>query len=144
MIAHDYKVGCNMMFITPQLISDLLAFGIEVVVAFLAFFLVGRLLSGVNAKLTDAFFVSLLGLIGKLVVDIVMGYYLPPGLNPVVVVAWKIVGLLATFIIWLVLVQYFFDTLFFRGLTIAIFAFIIIAFIDVGVVFLAPLLFPGP
>ena len=130
------------MFITPQLIADVIAFVIEVVVALIAFFLAGRLLSGVNAKFTDAFFVALIGLIGKLVIDIAMGYYLPPGLNPLVVIAWDIVGLLSVFIIWMVLVQYFFDTLFFRGLTIVIVALIVIAFIDFGVDYIAPLLFP--
>ena len=130
------------MFITPQLITDVLAFGIEVVVALIAFFLAGRLLSGVNAKFTDAFFVALLGLIGKLVIDIAMGYYLPPGLNPIVVIAWDIVGLLSVFIVWMVLVQYFFDTLFLRGLTIVIIALIVIAFIDFGLDYLTPILFP--
>ena len=141
-IAHDPRAGCIMLFITPQLLSDLLAFVIEVFVALVAFFLAGRLLSGVNTKFTDAFFVSILGLIGKLVIDIAMGYYLPPGLNPIVIIAWDIVGLLAAFIIWMVLVQYFFDTLFFRGLTIVVFAFIVIAIIDFGVDYLTPLLFP--
>ena len=131
-----------MLFITPQLLSDVLAFIIEVVVALVAFFLAGRLLSGVNAKFTDAFFVALLGLIGKLALDIAMGYYLPPGLNPVVIIAWDVVGLLALFIIWMVLVQYFFDTLFFRGLTIVVLALIVIAIIDFGVDYLSPLLFP--
>jgi hypothetical protein len=81
-------------------------------------------------------------LIGKLVIDIAMGYYLPPGLNPIVVIAWDIVGLLAVFIIWMVLVQYFFDTLFLRGLTIVIFALIAIAFIDFGIDYITPLIFP--
>jgi len=141
MIAHETWAVCT-MFITPQLIADVIAFVIEVVVALIAFFLAGRLLSGVNAKFTDAFFVALIGLIGKLVIDIAMGYYLPPGLNPLVVIAWDIVGLLSVFIIWMVLVQYFFDTLFFRGLTIVIVALIVIAFIDFGVDYIAPLLFP--
>ncbi|MDO8056995.1 MAG: hypothetical protein Q6361_09060, partial [Candidatus Hermodarchaeota archaeon] len=70
MIAHEPLAGCIMLFITPQLLSDLLAFGIEVVVALLAFFLAGRLLSGVNAKFTDAFLIALLGLLGKLGIDI--------------------------------------------------------------------------
>jgi hypothetical protein len=142
MIAHEPLAGCIMLFITPQLLSDLLAFGIEVVVALLAFFLAGRLLSGVNAKFTDAFLIALLGLLGKLGIDIAMGYYLPPGLNPVVIIAWDIVGLLAAFIIWMVLVQYFFDTLFFRGLTIVVMALIVIAFIDFGFDYITPLLFP--
>ncbi|MFX1244448.1 MAG: hypothetical protein ACFE8F_05755 [Promethearchaeota archaeon] len=73
-----------------------------------------------------------------------MGYYLPPGLNPLVVLSWDIVGLLATFSIWMILVQHFFDTLFFRGLTIVIFAIILIAIIDFGTSYLFPILFPGP
>ncbi|MFX0169580.1 MAG: hypothetical protein ACFE89_09545 [Candidatus Hodarchaeota archaeon] len=132
------------MFLTPQLLADFIAFGIEVVVAFVAFFFAGRLLTRVNTKITDALFVALLGLIAQLVIDIIMGYYLPPGLNPLVVLSWDIVGLLATFSIWMILVQHFFDTLFFRGLTIVIFAIILIAIIDFGTSYLFPILFPGP
>lgn len=133
-----------MQFLTPDQLSAIIAFVIEFIVATIAFFLAGRLLSGVKAKFTDAVFVALLGLLLKFAIDIILISILVPGLNEIVVFAWNIVGLLAAFIVWMLLVQHFFDTLFFRGLSIVIIAFILILIIDFGIHFLFLFLFPGP
>ncbi len=133
-----------MQFLTPDQLSAIIAFIIEFIVATIAFFVAGRLLSGVNAKFSDAIFVAFLGLLLKFAIDLILISILVPGLNEIVIFAWNVVGLLAAFIVWMLLVQHFFDTLFFRGLSIVIIAFILIAIIDFGIHFLFLLLFPGP
>ncbi len=133
-----------MLFITPDQLAMITAFVIELIVATIAFFFAGRLLSGVNAKSTDAFFVAFLGLFLKFVLDFGISLVLVPGLNEFVIFAWNVVALLAMFIVWMVLVQHFFDTFFVRGLTIVIIAFVLIFIIDFVIEFLFVLLFPGP
>ncbi|MFW9831066.1 MAG: hypothetical protein ACFFD8_04765 [Candidatus Thorarchaeota archaeon] len=131
-----------MLFLPPDQLADVISFLISLILATIAFFLVGRLLSGVNAKFTDAFFVALLGLLLKLGIDIAINSVLVPGLNEIVVFAWSVVGLFATFIVWMILVQHFFDTLFFRGLIIVIMASILIFVIDFGINFIFSIIFP--
>jgi hypothetical protein len=133
-----------MLFLTPDQLSAITTFIIELIVATIAFFLAGRLLSGVKAKFSDAIFVALLGLLLKFVIDFGISFVLIPGLNEIVILTWSIVSLLAVFIVWMVLVQHFFDTLFVRGLTIVIIAFILIFIIDFSIDFLFLILFPGP
>jgi hypothetical protein len=130
------------MFLTPAELDAIITFVISLIVATIAFFAAGRLLSGVNAKFTDAIFVALLGLLLKFGIDWTLSFVLVPGLNEIVVFAWSIVSLLAAFIVWMVLVQHFFDTMFFRGLTIVVFAFILILIIDFAINFLFILFFP--
>jgi hypothetical protein len=130
------------MFLTPAQLEAVITFVISFIVATIAFFAAGRLLSGVNAKFTDALFVSLLGLLLKFGIDWAIGYVLVPGLNEIIVSAWNVVSLLATFIVWMILVQHFFDTLFFRGLTIVIIGFILIFVIDFVINFLFLIFFP--
>lgn len=130
------------MFLTPDQLNAVITFIVSFIVATVAFFAAGRLLSGVNAKFTDAIFVALLGLLLKFAIDLTISFALVPGLNEIVVLAWNVVSLLATFIVWMVLVQHFFDTMFFRGLTIVIIAFILIFIIDFILNFLFLLLFP--
>jgi hypothetical protein len=131
-----------MMFLTPDQINAIITFLISLIVATIAFFAAGRLLSGVNAKFSDAIFVALLGLLLKLGIDFTISFFLVPGLNEIVVFAWSVVSLLATFIVWMILVQHFFDTLFLRGLTIVIMAFILIFIIDFTINFIFLLFFP--
>ncbi|MFX1566232.1 MAG: hypothetical protein ACFFCH_09595 [Promethearchaeota archaeon] len=131
-----------MMFLTPDQINAILTFLISLIVATLAFYAAGRLLSGVNAKFTDAIFVALLGLLLKFGIDFTISFFLVPGLNEIVVFAWSVVSLLATFIVWMILVQHFFDTLFLRGLTIVIIAFILIFIIDFVMNFVFLIFFP--
>jgi len=131
-----------MMFLTPDQLNAVITFVISLIFSTIAFFAAGRLLSGVNAKFTDAFFVALLGLLLKLGIDLVISFALVPGLNEIVVFAWSVVSLLATFIVWMILVQHFFDTLFFRGLVIVAFAFVLIFIIDFILNFVFLLLFP--
>jgi hypothetical protein len=121
--------------ITASLVIDVLSFIVEVVVATLAFYWAGRMLSGVEAKRTDAFFVAFIGLLLQLCIDAGIDYglsYFFSGvtLNQVVLLAWQLVGLLATFIAWMILVQHFFDCLFIRGLLIVAIAFVIIVVLD--------------
>lgn len=130
------------MFLSPAQINVIITFVISFIVATIAFFAAGRLLSGVNAKFTDAIFVALLGLLLKLGIDWAISFALVPGLNEIVLFAWNVVSLLATFIVWMILVQHFFDTMFFRGLSIVVVAFILIFIIDFTVNFLFLLLFP--
>ena len=130
------------MFLTPAQINAIVTFLISFIVATIAFFAAGRLFSGVNAKFTDAIFVSLLGLLLKLGIDWVISFFLVPGLNEVVLFAWNVVSLLATFIVWMILVQHFFDTFFVRGLTIVVIAFVLILIIDIGITILFWFLFP--
>lgn len=130
------------MFLTPGQLEAVITFVISVIVATIAFFAAGRLLSGVNAKFTDAIFVALLGLLLKFGIDWSISYVLVPGLNEIVVFAWSVVSLLATFIVWMILVQHFFDTMFFRGLTIVIIGFILIFIIDFAINFVFLIFFP--
>ncbi|MFX1510526.1 MAG: hypothetical protein ACFFBR_09495 [Promethearchaeota archaeon] len=130
------------MFLTPDQLNAVITFIVSFIVATVAFFAAGRLLSGVNAKFTDAIFVALLGLLLKFAIDLTISFALVPGLNEIVVLTWNVVSLLATFIVWMVLVQHFFDTMFFRGLTIVIIAFILIFITDFILNFLFLLLFP--
>lgn len=130
------------MFLTPGQLEAVITFVISVIVATIAFFAAGRLLSGVNAKFTDAIFVALLGLLLKFGIDWSISYVLVPGLNEIVVFAWSVVSLLATFIVWMILVQHFFDTMFFRGLTIVIIGFILIFIIDFAINFVFFIFFP--
>jgi hypothetical protein len=133
-----------MQFLTPEQIEFILAFVIELLVATFAFFLSGRLLSGVNAKFTDAIFVAFLGLLLKFAIDFTIGLVLVPGLNEIVVFAWSIVSLLAAFIVWMLLVQHFFDCTFIRGLFIVLIAFILIFIIDFAIYYIFTILFPSP
>jgi hypothetical protein len=121
-----------LQLITPALIVDIISFVVQLVMATLAFYVTGRTLAGVGkARFTDAFFVALLGLLLQLGVDAGMEQILmTPGLNPIVLAAWNLVGLLATFIVWMLLVQHFFDCLFLKGLLIVVIAFILIVIID--------------
>ena len=130
--------------ITPELITNVISFFIELVVATFAFYLAGRLLSGVNAKFTDAFFVALFGLLLQLGIDIGIGFVLDPSFNPMVVVAWNLVGFLGTFIVWMILVQHFFDTAFLRGLLIIFIGFILVLALDVGLSYVFGLFLPTP
>jgi hypothetical protein len=130
------------MFLTPAQLEAVITFVISFVVATIAFFAAGRLLSGVNAKFTDALFVALLGLLMKFGIDFAISYVLVPGLNEIVVFAWRIVSLLATFIVWMILVQHFFDTKFVRGLTIVIIGSILIFVIDIAINIAFFFLFP--
>ena len=133
-----------MLFLTPDQISVIITFVIGLIVATIAFFLAGRLLSGVNAKFTDALLVALFGLLLKFVIDFGISLVLVPGLNDIVIFAWNTVSLLAMFIVWMVLVQHFFDTFFVRGFTIVLIAFILVFIIDFGINFLFTIFFPGP
>ncbi len=133
-----------MLFLTPDQISVIITFVIGLIVATIAFFLAGRLLSGVNAKFTDALLVALFGLLLKFVIDFGISLVLVPGLNDIVIFAWNAVSLLAMFIVWMVLVQHFFDTFFVRGFTIVVIAFILVFIIDFGINFLFMIFFPGP
>ena len=133
-----------MQILTPEQIEFILTFVIELLVATFAFFLSGRLLSGVNAKFTDAIFVAFLGLLLKFAIDFTIGLVLVPGLNEIVVFAWSIVSLLAAFIVWMLLVQHFFDCTFIRGLIIVLIAFILIFIIDFAVYYIFTILFPSP
>lgn len=121
-----------LQLITPALIVDIISFAVELVMATLAFYVTGRTLAGaVKAKFTDAFFIALLGLLIQLGIDAGLEQILAtPGLNPIVVAAWNLVGLLATFIVWMILVQHFFDCLFVRGLLIVVIGFILILVVD--------------
>jgi hypothetical protein len=121
-----------LQLITPALIVDVISFVVELVMATFAFYVTGRTLAGaVKAKFTDAFFIALLGLLIQLGIDAGLEQVLAtPGLNLIVVAAWRLVGLLATFIIWMVLVQHFFDCLFVKGLIIVAISFILILIID--------------
>jgi hypothetical protein len=130
------------LFLSPAQINAIVTFLVSFVVATIAFFSAGRLLSGVNAKFTDAIFVALLGLLLKLGIDWVISYILIPGLNEIVIFAWSVVGLLATFIVWMLLVQHFFDTMFVRGLTIVVIAAILIFVIDFVINYIFLILFP--
>ena len=130
------------MFLTPAQLDAIITFVISFVVASIAFFAAGRLLSGVNAKVTDALFVALLGLLLKFGIDWSISYVLVPGLNEIVVFTWSVVSLLATFIVWMILVQHFFDTMFFRGLTIVVIGFILIFVIDFTINFIFLIVFP--
>lgn len=121
--------------LTASLISDVLSFLVEVIVATFAFYWAGRMMTGVEAKSTDAFYVAFLGLLLQLGIDAGIEYglaYFFAGvtLNQVVLLAWQLVGLLATFIAWMILVQHFFDCLFMKGLIIVAIAFIIIVVLD--------------
>lgn len=131
-----------MMFLTPAELNAVITFVISLIVATIAFFAAGRLMEGVNAKFTDAIFVALLGLLLKFGIDWSLSFVLIPGLNEVVIIAWNVVSLLATFIVWMILVQHFFDTLFFRGLTIVFLAFILIFIIDFTINYLFLVFFP--
>jgi hypothetical protein len=130
------------MFLTPAQLDAVITFLLSFIVAVIAFFAAGRLLSGVNAKFTDAIFVALLGLLLKLGIDWAISYVLVPGLNDIVIFAWSVVSLLATFIVWMMLVQHFFDTMFIRGFTIVFIAFILIFIIDFAIDYTFILLFP--
>ena len=130
------------MFLTPAQLDAVITFVISFIVATIAFFAAGRLLSGVNAKFTDALFVALLGLLLKFGIDWAISYVLVPGLNEIVVFSWSVVSLLATFIVWMILVQHFFDTMFFRGLTIVVIGFILIFVIDFTINFVFRIIFP--
>jgi len=133
-----------MQFLTPEQIEFIITFVIELLVATFAFFLSGRLLSGVNAKFTDAIFVAFLGLLLKFAIDFTISLALVPGLNEIVVFAWSIVSLLAAFIVWMLLVQHFFDCTFIRGLFIVLIAFILIFIIDFAINYIFTILFPNP
>lgn len=133
-----------MQFLTPEQIAFIIAFALELLVATFAFYLSGRLFSGVNAKFTDAVFVAFLGLSLKFAIDFVISLVLVPGLNEIVVFAWSIVSLLAAFIVWMLLVQHFFDCTFVRGLGIVLIAFILIFIIDFAVYYIFTILFPSP
>ncbi len=130
------------MFLSPAQINVIVTFVISFVVATIAFFAAGRLFSGVNAKVTDAIFVALIGLLLKLGIDWAISFVLVPGLNEIVLFAWSVVSLFATFIVWMILVQHFFDTMFFRGLTIVVIASILIFVIDFVINFLFLVFFP--
>jgi hypothetical protein len=130
------------MFLTPAQLEAVTTFVISFIVATIAFFAAGRLLSGVNAKFTDALFVALLGLLLKFGIDLAISYVLVPGLNEIVVFAWRVVSLLAAFTVWMILVQHFFDTMFFRGLLIVIIGSILIFVIDVAINIAFFFLFP--
>jgi hypothetical protein len=121
-----------LQLITAALIVDVISFVVELVMATLAFYVTGRTLAGaVKAKFTDAFFIALLGLLIQLGIDAGLEQVLAtPGLNLIVVAAWRLVGLLATFIVWMILVQHFFDCLFIKGLLIVVISFILILVID--------------
>ena len=67
-----------MLFLTPDQISVIITFVIGLIVATIAFFLAGRLLSGVNAKFTDALLVALFGLLLKFVIDFGISLVLVP------------------------------------------------------------------
>ena len=111
----------------------------------LILWIAGRIVSGPeNAKFTDAIFVAFLGLLLKFAIDFTIGLVLVPGLNEIVVFAWSIVSLLAAFIVWMLLVQHFFDCTFIRGLIIVLIAFILIFIIDFAVYYIFTILFPSP
>jgi hypothetical protein len=131
-----------MLFLSPAQINAVVTFVISFIVATIAFFAAGRLLSGVKAKFTDAIFIALLGLLLKLGIDWAISFVLVPGLNEIVIFAWSVVGLLATFIVWMILVQHFFDTMFVRGLTIVIIAVILIFVIDFTINYVFLIFFP--
>jgi len=121
-----------LQLITLGLIVDVISFVVELALATLAFYVTGRTLAGaVKAKFTDAFFIALLGLLIQLGVDTGVEQILAvPGLNLIVVAAWRLVGLLATFIVWMILVQHFFDCLFVKGFLIVVIGFILILVVD--------------
>ena len=127
--------------LTANLLIDAISFVVELVVSIIAFYVAGRMLSGVNAKFTDAFFVALFGMLVGLGIDTALNYIPVAEVTELVVIAWNIVGLLAIFIAWMVLVQHFFDCLFLRGLAIVAIAFLIILIIDVTLLLGLPLLF---
>jgi hypothetical protein len=139
-----------LQLITPALIVDLISFAIELVMATLAFYVTGRTLAGVvNAKLTDAFFISLFGLLAQLAINAAVDEIVAvPGLNPIVLQAWNLVSLLAAFIVWMILVQHFFDCLFVKGFLIVVVSFILILVVDYalawGLPFILQMLMPGP
>jgi hypothetical protein len=137
-----------LFFISSELITDIVIFLIQFIIATLAFFIAGRMLSGVNAKFTDALIVALLGLLLQLGIDAAIDFVLVPGLNVLVLYAWDVVGLIATFIVWMILIQYFFDCSFIRGMFIVAIGFVLILLVDLigGYLldFIIPIVFPGP
>ncbi len=110
--------------------TDIILFVIQFIIATIAFFIAGRMLSGVNAKFTDAIIVALLGLLLQLGIDVAIDFILVPGLNVLVLFAWDVVGLIATFIAWMILIQYFFDCSFIRGMFIVGIGFVLVFLID--------------
>lgn len=113
---------------------------IELLVATLVFYALGRWLQDAEAKFSDAFFIALIGLVLQFAVDTALTWYLTTyGIAPlftsdfVLRLAWMAVGWLATFTAWILLVQHFFDCLFKKGLTIVVITFILTAIIDAGV-----------
>lgn len=134
--------------IPTDLFIDIVSFILQFIFGTLAFYVAGRTLSGVNAKFSDASIVVLMGLLLQLGIDTGIGYFLSldPTFNEFVVFSWEIVGLLATFIVWMILVQYFFDCEFIRGLLIVGIGFAVILTIDLGIGigldYLIPILFP--
>ncbi len=135
------------MFIMSLLI-DVITFIIELLVATVVFYGLGRWLQDADAKFSDAFFIALIGLVLQFVIDAVLGWYLTP-LAPLLLddtllrLSWMAVGWLATLTAWILLVQHFFDCLFARGLTIVVISFILIAFLDAGIFFGVRLFLPG-
>jgi len=121
--------------LTADLLIDAISFVVELVVSIVAFYVAGRMLSGVNAKFSDAFFVALLGMLVGLGIDTAAE------VTELVVIAWNIVGLLAIFIVWMILVQHFFDCLFLRGLGIVAMAFLITLVIDMALIIGLPIIF---
>lgn len=123
-----------------SLLIDVITFVIELLIATGVFYALGRWLQDADAKLSDAFFIALIGLVLQFVLDVVLTWYLAP-IAPLIAgdhllrLAWMAVGWLATFTAWILLVQHFFDCLFARGLTIVVISFILIAIIDIGITF---------
>ncbi len=119
-----------LFFIPSELMTDIILFVIQFIIATIAFFIAGRMLSGVNAKFSDAIIVALLGLLLQLGIDAAIDFILVPGLNVLVLFAWDVVGLIATFIVWMILIQYFFDCSFIRGMFIVGIGFVLVFLID--------------
>ncbi|MFX1563434.1 MAG: hypothetical protein ACFFDP_09020 [Promethearchaeota archaeon] len=121
--------------ITASLLTDIASFLVEVIVGTFAFYGAGRMIAGIEAKYTDAFYIAFIGLLLQLGIDSGIDYcisYFFAGvtLNQAVLLVWRLVALLATFIAWMILVQHFFDCLFTKGLFIIAIAFVVIVVLD--------------
>jgi hypothetical protein len=129
-------------------IIDVITFVVELLIATGVFYALGRWLQDADAKLSDAFFIAFLGLIIQFGLDAVLTWYLTPyaaiiASDQLLRLSWMAVGWLATFTVWILLVQHFFDCLFKRGLTIVVISFVLIAIIDIAITYGLRFIFLG-
>ena len=93
----------------------------------------GKIVSGYNAKFTDALLISLLGAIINIGIDWVMDTYvipmLPPGLLSLIL--GLLVPLIIILIVYIVLIMHFFDTGFLGALAVGILYFIFMIIIGI-------------